>query len=148
MKLSDNNKRTLISVLAVVIMLLIWGGERIGKQYIIDNFVKYDVEQMINVSHQIPDPVEKISEQIVISKKWIDQSVIVYRNYPNLSVQEGVKFYSEYAKNNGWTIESSRWDNSSNGNRFYYLDLKKGNISCYIIYIVQTNEWEFWIQKD
>lgn len=74
MKLSDNNKRTLISIFATIGILSAWGGATIGGQYIYDHYVKYNIEQMINISHQIPDPVKKKMKGLVYilngSIKW------------------------------------------------------------------------------
>ncbi len=148
MKLSENNKRTLISIFATIGILSAWGGATIGGQYIYDHYVKYNIEQMINISHQIPDPVKKENERISIYSKWIDKMVIVYRIYPNLSMQDGARFYSDYARHNGWTIESSGLEEDKSGRRGYYLYLYKDGISCDISHTEYSNEWRFWFQKD
>lgn len=148
MKLSDNNKRTLISIFATIGILSAWGGATIGGQYIYDHYVKYNIEQMINISHQIPDPAKKENENIHIFSKGIDKMVIVYRVYPNLSMHDGVQFYSDYAKNNGWKIESNRMESDNSGESVFHLVLQKNGITCNISHAEYSNAWRFRFQKD
>lgn len=104
---------------------------------------------MINIYYEISDPVEKEGEDIIIDKRWIVKSVIGKRIYSQLSTQDGVNFFSDYARKQDWAICTNRWDlDNRTGKRTYYLTLKKKEITCYIEHEEGSEIWRFWIQKD
>ena len=96
MKTSNDAKMTVCSIAVTLSILLITLGVYLGTQYLDENYVKYDVEQMLNVCNQIPDPTERKGETITIDKRWIVKSVIANRIYPQLSNQDGIQFFSDY----------------------------------------------------
>lgn len=149
MKTSNDAKMTVCSIAVTLSILLITLGVYLGTQYLDENYVKYDVEQMLNVCNQIPDPTERKEETITIDKRWIVKSVIANRIYPQLSNQDGVNFFSDYARKQDWAICTNRWDlDNRTGKRTYYLTLKKKEITCYIEHEEGSEIWRFWIQKD
>lgn len=148
MKLSNDTQVTIYSIVITVSILLVSLGVHFGRKYLDENFIKYNVEQMTNIYYQIPDPMERKGEKIIIDKRWIVKSVIAYRIYPQLSNQGGIQFFSNYAKSNGWVICNSRWGENKKGDNIYYLTLKKGDITCYISHEEFSDEWRLWIQKD
>lgn len=149
MKTSNDAKMTVCSIAVTLIILLITLGVYLGTQYLDENYVKYDVEQMLNIYYEISDPVEKGGENIIIDKRWIVKSVIGKRIYPQLSTQDGVNFFSDYARKQDWAICTNRWDlDNRTGKRTYYLTLKKKEITCYIEHEEGSEIWRFWIQKD
>ena len=109
MKTSNDAKMTVCSIAVTLSILLITLGVYLGTQYLDENYVKYDVEQMLNVCNQIPDPTERKGETITIDKRWIVKSVIANRIYPQLSNQDGIQFFSDYGIRHGWVICKSRW---------------------------------------
>lgn len=148
MKISNDAKMTVCSIAVTLSILLITLGVYWGTQYLDENYVKYDVEQMLNVCNQIPDPTERKGETITIDKRWIVKSVIANRIYPQLSNQDGIQFFSDYARSHGWVICKSRWGKNKRGDNIYYLTLKKKDISCYIAHEEFSEKWRIWIQKD
>uniref|UniRef100_UPI004027FA64 hypothetical protein n=1 Tax=Dialister sp. TaxID=1955814 RepID=UPI004027FA64 len=149
MKTSNDAKMTVCSIAVTLSILLITLGVYLGTQYLDENYVKYDVEQMLNIYYEISDPVEKGGENIIIDKRWIVKSVIGKRIYPQLSTQDGVNFFSDYARKQDWAICTNRWDlDNRTGKRTYYLTLKKKEITCYIEHEEGSEIWRFWIQKD
>ena len=149
MKISNDAKMTVCSIAVTLSILLITLGVYLGTQYLDENYVKYDVEQMLNIYYEISDPVEKGGENIIIDKRWIVKSVIGKRIYPQLSTQDGVNFFSDYARKQDWAICTNRWDlDNRTGKRTYYLTLKKKEITCYIEHEEGSEIWRFWIQKD
>lgn len=148
MKTSNDAKMTVCSIAVTLSILLITLGVYLGTQYLDENYVKYDVEQMLNVCNQIPDPTERKGETITIDKRWIVKSVIANRIYPQLSNQDGIQFFSDYAIRHGWVICKSRWGENKRGDKIYYLTLKKKDISCYIAHEEFSEKWRIWIQKD
>lgn len=149
MKTSNDAKMTVCSIAVTLSILLITLGVYLGTQYLDENYVKYDVEQMLNVCNQIPDPTERKGETITIDKRWIVKSVIANRIYPQLSTQDGVNFFSDYARKQDWTICTNRWDlDNRTGKRTYYLTLKKKEITCYIEHEEGSEIWRFWVQKE
>ena len=149
MKTSNDAKMTVCSIAVTLSILLITLGVYLGTQYIYENYIKYDVEQMLNIYYEISDPVEKGGENIIIDKRWIVKSVIGKRIYPQLSTQDGVNFFSDYARKQDWAICTNRWDlDNRTGKRTYYLTLKKKEITCYIEHEEGSEIWRFWIQKD
>ena len=148
MKISNDAKMTVCSIAVTLSILLITLGVYWGTQYLDENYVKYDVEQMLNVCNQIPDPTERKGETITIDKRWIVKSVIANRIYPQLSNQDGIQFFSDYARSHGWVICKSRWGKNKRGDNIYYLTLKKKDISCYIEHEEGSEIWRFWIQKE
>jgi len=148
MKTSNDAKMTVCSIAVTLSILLITLGVYLGTQYLDENYVKYDVEQMLNVCNQIPDPTERKEETITIDKRWIVKSVIANRIYPQLSNQDGIQFFSDYAIRHGWVICKSRWGENKRGDKIYYLTLKKKDISCYIAHEEFSEKWRIWIQKD
>ena len=149
MKTSNDAKMTVCSIAVTLSILLITLGVYLGTQYLDENYVKYDVEQMLNIYYEISDPVEKGGENIIIDKRWIVKSVIGKRIYPQLSTQDGVNFFSDYARQQDWAICTNRsvLDYRS-GKRTDYLTLKKKEITCYIEHEEGSEIWRFWIQKD
>lgn len=126
MKTSNDAKMTVCSIAVTLSILLITLGVYFGTQYLDENYVKYDVEQMLNVCNQIPDPTERKGETITIDKRWIVKSVIANRIYPELSNQDGVNFFSDYARKQDWAICTNRWDlDNRTGKHTYYLTLKR-----------------------
>ncbi|MBL6441122.1 MAG: hypothetical protein JNG41_00255 [Dialister sp.] len=149
MKTSNDAKMTVCSIAVTLSILLITLGVYLGTQYLDENYVKYDVEQMLNIYYEISDPVEKEGENIIIDKRWIVKSVIGKRIYSQLSTQDGVNFFSDYARKQDWAICTNRWDlDNRTGKRTYYLTLKKKEITCYIEHEEESEIWRFWIQKD
>ena len=149
MKTSNDAKMTVCSIAVTLSILLITLGVYLGTQYLDENYVKYDVEQMLNIYYEISDPVEKGGENIIIDKRWIVKSVIGKRIYSQLSTQDGVNFFSDYARKQDWAICTNRWDlDNRTGKRTYYLTLKKKEITCYIEHEEGSEIWRFWIQKD
>lgn len=149
MKTSNDAKMTVCSIAVTLSILLITLGVYLGTQYLDENYIKYDVEQMLNIYYEISDPVEKGGENIIIDKRWIVKSVIGKRIYPQLSTQDGVNFFSDYARKQDWAICTNRWDlDNRTGKRTYYLTLKKKEITCYIEHEEGSEIWRFWIQKD
>lgn len=149
MKTSNDAKMTVCSIAVTLSILLITLGVYLGTQYLDENYVKYDVEQMLNIYYEISDPVKKGGENIIIDKRWIVKSVIGKRIYPQLSTQDGVNFFSDYARKQDWAICTNRWDlDNRTGKRTYYLTLKKKEITCYIEHEEGSEIWRFWIQKD
>lgn len=149
MKTSNDAKMTVCSIAVTLSILLITLGVYLGTQYLDENYIKYDVEQMLNIYYEISDPVEKGGENIIIDKRWIVKSVIGKRIYPQLSTQDGVNFFSYYARKQDWAICTNRWDlDNRTGKRTYYLTLKKKEITCYIEHEEGSEIWRFWIQKD
>lgn len=149
MKTSNDAKMTVCSIAVTLSILLITLGVYLGTQYLDENYVKYDVEQMLNIYYEISDPVEKGGENIIIDKRWIVKSVIGKRIYQQLSTQDGVNFFSDYARKQDWAICTNRWDlDNRTGKRTYYLTLKKKEITCYIEHEEGSEIWRFWIQKD
>lgn len=149
MKTSNDAKMTVCSIAVTLSILLITLGVYLGTQYLDENYIKYDVEQMLNIYYEISDPVEKGGENIIIDKRWIVKSVIGKRIYSQLSTQDGVNFFSDYARKQDWAICTNRWDlDNRTGKRTYYLTLKKKEITCYIEHEEGSEIWRFWIQKD
>lgn len=149
MKTSNDAKMTVCSIAVTLSILLITLVVYLGTQYLDENYVKYDVEQMLNIYYEISDPVEKEGENIIIDKRWIVKSVIGKRIYSQLSTQDGVNFFSDYARKQDWAICTNRWDlDNRTGKRTYYLTLKKKEITCYIEHEEGSEIWRFWIQKD
>lgn len=149
MKTSNDAKMTVCSIAVTLSILLITLGVYLGTQYLDENYIKYDVEQMLNIYYEISDPVEKGGENIIIDKRWIVKSVIGKRIYPQLSTQDGVNFFSDYARKQDWAICTNRWDlDNRTGKRTYYLTLKKKEITCYIEHEEGSEIWRFWIPKD
>ena len=149
MKISNDTQTTICSIAITISLLLFFLGIHFGSQYLDEHYIKYDVEQMLNIYYDISDPVEKEGEDIIIDKRWIVKSVIGRRIYSQLSTQDGVNFFSDYARKQDWAICTNRWDlDNRTGKRTYYLTLKKKEITCYIEHEEGSEIWRFWIQKD
>ena len=110
MKISNDTQTTICSIAITISLLLFFLGIHFGSQYLDEHYIKYDVEQMLNIYYEISDPVEKEDENIIIDKRWIVKSVIGKRIYSQLSTQDGVNFFSDYARKQDWAICTNRWD--------------------------------------
>lgn len=143
------SRSSILSIAITVSVILIFLGIHFGSQYLDENYVKYDVEQMLHIYYQVPDPAERKGEDITIDKRWIVKSVIANRAYPDLSTEDGVKFFYDYAQKHAWKICSNRWDvDNRTGVRTYCLTLKRKGFTCYIEHEEKSEIWRFWIQKD
>ena len=98
MKISNDTQTTICSIAITISLLLFFLGIHFGSQYLDEHYIKYDVEQMLNIYYEISDPVEKEGEDIIIDKRWIVKSVIGKRIYSQLSTQDGVNFISDDAR--------------------------------------------------
>lgn len=135
-------KSTIASICITVIIILLWAGFYLGEKYIDRKYIMSNVDLMIDVYQSIPDPSMKYKEGVKIKKRWVVKYLEAERFYRGLPTKDGIDFWINYARNNGWKIkENNSWRNQ----REQHIHLQKGNMNWYIFHRTGEERWSMMI---
>lgn len=136
-------KRTVLSVLFSVMLLLVGGVLLGGKVYLERTIADKNLAELTEVYRSIPDPTERERESIEIRHKMITKYIAADRWYSGLQDEEGDGYFCAYAESASWEmINVSELD----GTRYWHF--QKGDIEWNLSHMTGEDRWHMLLIKN
>lgn len=113
-----------------------------GQNYLKENFVRVNRQELDTLIAAWPDPVPPASCTKEVRNRLISEFIVVNKLYPDVSAEEGMDFFESYAAGNGWEKISKH--KYSDG---YELGLRKGEFELYIYPDEKSYKWRMVFSK-